>query len=787
MNRLLQKQIASLASSDAAGNFAKLSDLVGATYDEMERDRRRVDRSISLMVEENEQLFAELEASAEALARKNAHFLAALENLAHGLVICDAEHRVLVANRRFADLYGLPLEAVAPGSPLLDVIAEAIRIGTFTDPGIADMAKGAPARLVVEPSIEDSWRTAQDRIIVFNINKLDDGGWISLHRDVTNARTAQKQLAESEAKLKDFLSTATDWTWETDSEHRVIALSQAYYTNGVFAINAMLGLRREEHPVIEASREALARDYTAAMAERRPIRNFIYGVRGPDGSTHYVRLSGNPIFGKDGEFKGYRGTSTNVTSQVIAEEQLQSLAYYDPLTGLANRALFQRELAERLAALVRCGSKGALLLLDLDRFKEVNDTLGHAAGDELLRKTAGILSATLGGEAFLARLGGDEFAVVMRDCEARDAEETSRRIIKAFAEPVSLERGEVFVSTSIGVVLTPEHGADPDTLMRHADLALYRAKEEGRGRLCVFESDMDVVAQAKIALARDLRQALGGIGGLEAHFQPQVDLVRGKVIGFETLMRWRHPVHGYVPPAKFIPIAESSSLICDVGLWILRESASVAKRWLDAGESERPISVNVSAAQIWQSDLEADVARVLAETELPPRLLCLELTESLFADHSEGRVRKALEALKRLGVTLALDDFGTGYSSLGYLTQLPFDKLKIDRVFIHGVATSSRRLQLLEGMVALGRGLGMTVVAEGAETEADLAAVAATGCRQVQGYVFSRAEPAEAALTFARQFDIENEAETGLSRLKALIPPRDVKADQYTVPATSVG
>jgi len=264
---------------------------------------------------------------------------------------------------------------------------------------------------------------------------------------------------------------------------------------------------------------------------------------------------------------------------------------------------------------------------------------------------------------------------------------------------------------------------------------------------------MSEAVQHKIALARDLRRAIESHAGLAVHYQPQIDLATNRVTGFEALMRWTHPIFGSVPPSEFIPIAESSQLICELGVWIMREAARQAKSWLDAGEPEREVAVNVSAAQLWNTDLVDEVARILEETGLPPHLLCLELTESLLADYSEARFRGVLLALKKLGVMLALDDFGTDYSSLGYLTQLPFDKLEIDRVFVDGITEAPRDRKLLEGIIALGRGLGMTLVAEGAEKVEEIEILTRLDCDLVQGYIFARPTAAEQALAAARSFE----------------------------------
>ena len=473
-----------------------------------------------------------------------------------------------------------------------------------------------------------------------------------------------------------------------------------------------------------------------------------------DGSIGDFVVKSKVLKNENGLTVGFSGTIQDISDRKAAEEQLEKLAYYDPLTGLANRALFRREINDVLTRWTRTGAPATLLLLDLDRFKEVNDSLGHAAGDELLVKVAHMISRKLENNHFLARLGGDEFAIIVPEIADRSAvQKLAIEVITAMSQPIMLERGEVNIGTSIGVATMPHDGTTLNDLLRNADLALYRAKEEGRGRFKFFEPGMSIAAQSKMAMARDLRRAISENTGLAVHYQPQVDLSSGRVIGYEALMRWTHPTLGNVPPAEFIPVAESSQLICDLGLWILRQAADQAKAWLDAGETPREIAVNVSAAQIWHTDFVYDVLRVLEDTNLPPHLLCLELTESLLADHAEGRVRNVLTELKRLGVTLALDDFGTDYSSLGYLTQLPFDKLKIDRIFIDGIAQSERARKLLQGIIALGRGLNMTIVAEGAEKPEELEILRDFSCDIVQGYVYARPTLAAEALAFAQHVD----------------------------------
>ncbi|MGL4527357.1 MAG: putative bifunctional diguanylate cyclase/phosphodiesterase, partial [Aestuariivirga sp.] len=402
-----------------------------------------------------------------------------------------------------------------------------------------------------------------------------------------------------------------------------------------------------------------------------------------DGTVADIEVTCRIAEMRDGSLYRMAGTVHDVSDRVGAQRELERLAYFDPLTGLANRAMFQNRLNRDMAMARDSGIPSALLLIDLDRFKEVNDTLGHASGDDLLVEVSQLLHRVVGSEHFIARLGGDEFAIIMTGCGEMDVVETlANDVVASLGRSFRINNVEVSIGASIGIALLPRDGSTGEEINKNADLALYRAKDKGRGRFAVFEPSMNTMIQHKMALARDLRAAVLANEGLAVWLQPQVALPSSDVIGFEALLRWQHPELGFVPPSEFIPIAESSSLICDIGLWVLRESVQIAKKWIDAGGTPFEIAINLSAAQIWQTRIEDDVAALLKETGLPAHLLCLELTETMLADHAEGRVRSTLVALKKLGVRLALDDFGTGYSSLGYLIQLPFDKLKVDRVFV---------------------------------------------------------------------------------------------------------
>jgi diguanylate cyclase (GGDEF)-like protein len=440
---------------------------------------------------------------------------------------------------------------------------------------------------------------------------------------------------------------------------------------------------------------------------------------------------------------------------------MKRLAYFDPLTGLANRQEFQRQLDLLLKECGEAEITAALFLLDLDEFKSINDSYGHSAGDALLVNVAAGLSEFKMEELHVARLGGDEFAVIAGGISSeREAEALLERLTGTLKQPVEIMGRQVEIGFSAGAAMIPRDGRTSSDLLRRADLALYSAKRAGKGRLHCYHHKLDEDAQIRTALAIDLRHAIRE-NQLLVHYQPQVDIHSGVVDGFESLLRWQHPQRGLVPPDLFIPIAESNGLICDLGQWILRESCRQARAWMDAGFVLRQMSVNVSVAQIRQADFHRQVERVLAETRLPAYVLCLEVTESLFAGISPKQVKTMLDALKGIGVTLAIDDFGTGYSSLSYLQGLPFDKLKIDRAFVTGVEADADKRRLLSGVIDLGHALDLVIVAEGAETPGEVTLLREMQADQVQGYVFSRPLPAPAVVEAAGQIMRDFERQFG--------------------------
>ena len=368
------------------------------------------------------------------------------------------------------------------------------------------------------------------------------------------------------------------------------------------------------------------------------------------------------------------------------------------------------------------------------------------------------LTRAAGPSNFVSRLGGDEFAILIKnqdDAERPDA--LARSVLQSLSGSVALSGGEVSLGGSMGICRIPNDTQNPQEAMRFADLALYAAKENGRNRFEYFNEGLSDAVRARMSLAVDLRHAVDA-QELETHFQPLVDIKKGEVSGFETLVRWKHPTRGYIPPSEFVPIAESSHLIAEIGAFVMYDACRRAKDWLDQGLPRREVAVNVSAAQILHGDLDSLIESVLERTKLPPELLCVELTETVFASESLARLERVLTGLKARGLTLALDDFGTGYSSLGYLNRLPFDKLKIDRCFVASADTNPEKRRLLEGIVGLARGLGMKIVAEGVETEQELALISELGCDVVQGYLYSRPLIEKDAVLRAGEIDMQLKA-----------------------------
>ena len=445
----------------------------------------------------------------------------------------------------------------------------------------------------------------------------------------------------------------------------------------------------------------------------------------------------------------FNGLLEHLAARQKLEAQLTHMAHHDGLTALPNRVLFRQEM-ERELARARGGDAVAVLCVDLDHFKRVNDTLGHAAGDALLQGAADRLRACVRETDIVARLGGDEFAIVQLQAEQpRAATVLAERLIADLSRPFDIEGHQVVVGASVGIALAPSDGTEADQLMKSADMALYRAKADGRGVLRYFESEMDAKMQARRALELDLRKALVE-HEFELFYQPIVDLQSNRVSGFEALLRWNHPTQGLISPADFIPIAEDMGLITPLGEWVLRQACREAAGWPERVK----VAVNLSPAQFKSKALALVVTTALADSGLAPDRLELEITESVLLQDNDT-VRGILHQLRALGVRISMDDFGTGYSSLSYLRSFPFDKIKIDQSFVRDMGQHEDSIAIVRAVAGLGRNLGMSTTAEGVETNEQLGRLRQEGCTEVQGYLFSRPLPASEVPRLLAQIQLQ--------------------------------
>jgi diguanylate cyclase (GGDEF)-like protein/PAS domain S-box-containing protein len=459
-----------------------------------------------------------------------------------------------------------------------------------------------------------------------------------------------------------------------------------------------------------------------------------------DGGERWLDFSAGAI--EYGGRTATLGIAFDVTERKRAEEQIKELAYHDALTGLPNRLLFNDRLSVAVAQAHRSASRLAILFLDLDRFKVINDSLGHSLGDRLLQEVAERLQAGVRQGDTVARLGGDEFILLLPGIgRAEDAAKVAEKILETLKFPVRLEDRELFVTASIGISLYPEDGFDVESLIKNADTAMYRAKEQGRDNFQLYTHAMNETAVERLGLESSLRKALPG-GQLVLHYQPLLDLTTGKVHGVEALLRWNHPDRGLVLPAEFLNLAEITSLIVPMGPWTLRTACARARAWQEQGHPSLTVAVNLSARQFQQPDLVAQVKRALDDTGLPPSSLDLEITETHAMQNAEATIM-TLRELKRLGVRISIDDFGIGYSSLSYLKRLPIDTLKIDQSFVRDITTDPDDAAIATAVIALAHTLKLQVVAEGVETQEQLEFLAARQCDRMQGYLFSRPLPAD--------------------------------------------
>jgi diguanylate cyclase (GGDEF)-like protein/PAS domain S-box-containing protein len=700
---------------------------------------------------QNARLFQRVQLSEE-------RFRALVENSSEAILLASAEGRVLYSSLPLLGLTGEPVEALAGSS-----VFERLHPDDVAEARAAFAAclahAGAAARATLRVRHADgSWRWVEGHAA----NRLADPAVRAVvvnYRDVTEQRAARERI---EALNRDLQRQVGEFQTLLDVIPIGIAVARdpaCRMIAGNRYLNRLLGLRPGANASLTAPAEerpgrvAFTRDgrpippdelpMQQAAATGQEVRAFEMDVE-RDGRRVATILGGAaPLYDESGRPRGAIGTALDISDRKRAEEQIRSLAYRDPLTGLPNRLLFADRLALAVAQAHRHGQRLAILFLDLDRFKVINDSLGHGAGDRLIEDVAARLRACLREGDTVARLGGDEFTLLLPDVASPvDAARVADKVLHALRQPFPRDGRELFVTASIGISLFPEDGRDAETLVKHADTAMYRAKERGRDRYQIYSPEMSAQALERLALESGLRRALAQ-GELALHYQPVLDVASRRVLGLEALLRWRHPGLGLLEPSEFVPLAEVTGLIVPMGPWVLRTACAEARALEARGLPRLEVAVNLTARQLQQADLAQRVREALAETGLEPERLELEITESGALESPEAAVT-TLRELKALGVRLAIDDFGTGYSSLSYLKRLPLDTVKIDQSFIRDITRDPDDAAIVSAVIAMAHRLKRRVVAEGVEDEAQLAFLRAEGCDCAQGWLFSRALPAEA-------------------------------------------
>ena len=589
-------------------------------------------------------------------------------------------------------------------------------------------------------------------------------------------RRSERRSRDSEAQARSMLesvrqgATVFEATNEaitvTDTAARIVAVNAAFSTITGFAAGEALGATPRIHRSGRQDKDFYERMWHSLQTTGQ-WQGEIWNRR-KNGETYPAWENISAVRDADGTVSHYVSMLSDITALKQAEEQLRHMALHDVLTGLPNRRLLAETLESALARAQRHGHRLALLFLDLDRFKLVNDTLGHAAGDELLGEVARRLRAAVRQEDLIARLGGDEFTVVLEELQHPDnAAHLARKLIEAVARPMQLCGRELTPSTSVGIAIYPDDARSAADLSKAADAAMYRAKQRGRHTFEFYTPEITAESMERLAIENDLRRALAR-GELLLYFQPQVDLRSGRILGFEALLRWNHPERGLLLPDQFIPIAEECGLIHALGGWAIDAACAQARRWADAGLNPQRIAVNVSGSQLLHKHLVETVRAAMAEHRFTPGELDLELeiTESVL--QSASRSAPVLRQLRELGVRIAIDDFGTGYSSLGVLKHMPIDTLKIDRVFIRNAPDDGDAQAIAKAMIVMAHGLGLHVVAEGVETPAQCRFLLEQGCDEVQGHLYSPPLPGDEvpALMARRTIDVRYCAPTWASSTK---------------------
>ncbi len=672
----------------------------------------------------------------------------AFNNLSLGLIICDNKYEVVFCNKRYMEIYGLSSEQVKPGTPVRELIQHRFNLGFKVLSKPDEYIRGRTGNSVVPGTTVHQY--TDGRIISFTVYSLPDGGAMATHEDITAREEIRARLKrqyelgkEQEETLRirnlQFDSAINNMSHGLcffDPAHRLIVCNDRYVemydlprdrigpgtslaeiVDMRFEVGSFPAMSKEEYLHWRA-KVAVSAEPTDSVVELR------------NGRTFKIRHRPMP----DG---GWVATHEDITEQRQSEVKIEYMAHHDSLTDLANRVLLNERLEQALGHRIHLEEMVAVHHLDLDQFKAVNDTFGHLAGDKLLKIVADRLRGLVRDTDTIARMGGDEFVIVQGPIrDPAEATSLAQRIIALISEPYEIDGHQAVIGASIGIAVGPGDGLRPDKLLRNADLALYRAKGDGRGTFRFFEPAMDLQMQTRRIMEQDLRKALAA-GEFELHYQPVVNLASNEISGFEALIRWNHPEKGMVAPATFIPLAEEIGFIVPIGEWVIRQACATAAQW----PGDLHVAVNLSAVQFRSPGLMQVIVGALATSGLRPTRLEIEITETVLLQNKETTLA-LLHQLRALGIRIAMDDFGTGYSSLTYLQCFPFDKIKIDRSFVKDITENPGSLTIVRAVAALANGMGMTATAEGVETSEQLDRITSEGCTEMQGYLFSKPLPA---------------------------------------------
>ena len=670
----------------------------------------------------------------------------AVNNLSLGLIVFNKKREVVFCNKLYLEIYGLAAEQAKPGTPISELIQHRLNLGLKVLSKPDEYIRERVGNAVVPATSVHEF--TDGRVIAYTVRPMADGGGMATHEDITERRALSARLETQhelenaqEEKLRTrnlqfdtAINNMSQGLCFFDGAQRLIVCNDRYLE--------MYGLSRDRiHPgttlaEIVDMRFEVGSFPAMSTDEYLKWRNNVAVSADPtdsvvelhNGRTFEIRHRPMPD-------SGWVATHEDITEQRRSEAKIAHMAHHDALTDLANRVLLNERLEDALTRVHR-NEIVAIHHIDLDQFKAVNDTLGHPAGDKLLKMVADRLRRLVRESDTIARMGGDEFAIAqVAIADPADATALAQRIIKSMSEPFDIDGRQAVVGASVGIAVGPGDGTSPDELLRNADLALYRAKGDGRGTFRFFESEMDLQMQARRILEQDLRKALPA-GEFELYYQPVVNLASNEVSGFEALIRWNHPEQGVVAPGAFIPLAEDIGLIVPIGEWVIRQACATAARWPE----DLHVAVNISAIQFRNPGLMQVIVGALAASGLPATRLEIEITETVLLQDKETTLA-ILHQLRALGVGIAMDDFGTGYSSLTYLQCFPFDKIKIDRSFVKDITENTGSLNIVRAVAALAIGMGMTATAEGVETREQLDKVTSEGCTKVQGFLFSQPLP----------------------------------------------